>query len=175
MTHFEASSGRIDLLMRNEGRHIDEVPGPGVRLILQPVTPTHPDMATDHIDDGLLLAVMVGSGRRMRGDVCYPRPYPLRANGGPRYRRDSVHPGRLWRIRVEMVRVDYTHGVDPRCRSLFRVSSRVRAHWSCSFEGPRGRAGADAARRVEPFRKNQQARSISSGDEVRSWRPSDAT
>src|SRR5207244_8097484 len=57
--------GRIDLLMRNEGRHIDEVPGAGVRLIFQAVTPPHPDMATDHIDDGLLLAVMVGSGRRI--------------------------------------------------------------------------------------------------------------
>src|SRR5207244_13455300 len=115
--------GRIDLLMRNEGRHIDEVPGPGLRLIFQAVTPTHPDMATDHIDDGLLLAVMVGSGRRKRGDVCYPRPYPLRANGVPRYRRDSVHPGRLWRIRVEMVRGDYTHGRDVGSPALCRISS----------------------------------------------------
>src|SRR6266850_1546205 len=129
--------GRIDLLVRNEGRYIDEVPGPGVRLVFQAVTPTHPDTATDHIDDGLLLAVMVGSGRRMRSYVCYPRPYPLRADGVPRYGRHSVHPGRLWRIRVEMLRVDDTHGVDPRCRPLFRMSSRVRAHRSSSFEGPR--------------------------------------
>src|SRR5439155_24270325 len=129
--------GRIDLLVRNEGRHIDEVPGPGVRLKFQAVTPTHPDMATDHIDDGLLLAVMVGSGRRMRSDVCYPRPYPLRADGVPRYGRHSVHPGRLWRIGVAMLGVVDTHGVDPRCRHLFRMCSRVGAHRSSPFVGPR--------------------------------------
>src|SRR5438445_11678648 len=105
MTHFEASSGRIDLLMRNEGRHIDEVPGPGVRLIFQAVTPTHPDMTTDHIDDGLLLAVMVGSGRARRGDACYPGPYPLRADGVPRSAAHSVHPDGLGRFGVKLSRV----------------------------------------------------------------------
>src|SRR6266404_1216986 len=129
--------GRIDLLMRNEGGDIDEVPGPGVRLVFQAITPTHPDMTADHIDDGLLLAVMVGSRRRMRSDVCYPRPYPLRANRFPRYRHHPVHPRRLWSIRVEVLRLDYTHGVDPRCRSLCLMSSLVRAHRSTLSRSPR--------------------------------------
>ena len=139
--------GRVDLLVRNEWGDIDEVPGPGVRLVFQAITPTHPDMTADHIDDSLLLAVMVGSGRRMRSDVCYSRPYPLRAYRFPRYRRHPVHPGRLWSIRVEVLRLDYTDGVGPRYRSLCRMSRLVRAHRSALSRNPRpGPAGANRVR-----------------------------
>src|SRR5713226_7819961 len=75
--------GWIDLLVRNEGGDIDEVPGPGVRLVFQAITPTHPDMTADHIDDGLLLAVMVGSVAACGATSVIPAHIPFEPTVSP--------------------------------------------------------------------------------------------
>src|SRR5258707_4672397 len=59
----------------------------------------------------------------------------------------------------KVLRLDYTHGVGPRCRSLCRMSSLVHGHRSTLSRAPR-RARRHEPRPVERFRKNQQVQAI---------------
>ena len=53
---------RVDFLVRNVGRNVDEVPRSGFAAEFQVVSPPHPGFAPHDIEDGLVLAVMMRSG-----------------------------------------------------------------------------------------------------------------
>ena len=50
---------RVDLLVRDVGRHVDEVAGIGFGHELQPLAPAHARAPPDHVDDALQVPVVV--------------------------------------------------------------------------------------------------------------------
>ena len=73
--------GRVDLLVRNKGRHVDESPGSASRLI-EVVAPAHARTAADHVNDAFETAMMMRAGHGIRVDRDRARPSfpaPVRA------------------------------------------------------------------------------------------------
>ena len=66
--------GGVDLLVRHEGRHEDEVAGAGLGDEFEAITPPHPSPALDDVDDAFERAVMVGArlGIGVYGDGAGP-------------------------------------------------------------------------------------------------------
>src|SRR3984885_13035672 len=52
----------IDLLVRNIGRHVDEIAGPGLGDEFEPISPAHACDAGNDIDHALQVAVMMWPG-----------------------------------------------------------------------------------------------------------------
>src|SRR5438552_16794343 len=71
---------RIDLLVRHEGRHPDEIAGPRFRGELEPLAPTHARFAFHNVDHALDRAVVMRSGFGVRLDVHRPGPDLLGAH-----------------------------------------------------------------------------------------------
>src|SRR6185503_17358080 len=59
---------RVDLLVRNVWRHVDEVAGAGFRDELELIAPAHPRLSADDVDHAFHRAVMVRAGFRLRMD-----------------------------------------------------------------------------------------------------------
>src|SRR5580700_3027869 len=51
----------VDLLMRHEGRNVDEVARSGLAAEFQPLSPPHAGLAADNVENGFELAVVVRS------------------------------------------------------------------------------------------------------------------
>src|SRR6185503_2953208 len=101
----------VDLLVRNEGRHVNEIAGTGFGGELELITPTHPGAALDDVDDALELAVMMsaGPGVGMDGD----RSSPEFRGAGTRVSdcRGAIHAGRLRGVCIKLARANNTNAV----------------------------------------------------------------
>ena len=74
----------VDLLMRHERRHEDEIAGTRLGDEFQPLAPAHPRAASDDVDHAFELAVVMDAGLGVGGDAspCRPRSSaPRRARG----------------------------------------------------------------------------------------------
>src|SRR5712671_6296858 len=113
---------RVDLLMRDVGRDVDEIPRRGLRDEFQAVAPTHAGKAADYVDHTLQIPVVMRSrlGGGLDGDGAGPqfgRTGSLRGHG-----RAPVHPERLSGRIVQLVGANNSHAT----RS---PSAGVPAHW----------------------------------------------
>ncbi len=102
---------RIDFLVRNIGRHVDEIAGTCFRNIFQMFAPAHARTALYHIDHAFEVPVMMGSGLGigMNGYGAGPEflgPYAGEIDGGL-----AIHSGRLRRIGVEFATRDDAYAV----------------------------------------------------------------
>ena len=104
---------RVDLLVRHERRHVDEVAGPGFGGELEPIAPLHPRAAADHVDHAFHGAVMMRARLGLGMDDHRPGPELLRAGARMRDRRRAIHAGRLRGVGVELVARDDAHAVQP--------------------------------------------------------------
>jgi hypothetical protein len=102
---------RVHLLVRDVGRHVDEVARSGLGRELEPVAPAHPRAPADDVDHALERAVVVRAGPCARVDGDGPGPQLLRADPGPRHRRGAGHPRRLRGVRIERVPGDHPDAV----------------------------------------------------------------
>lgn len=97
---------RIDLLMRDEWRHVNEVTRRRLGHELELLAPSHSRAPLNDVDHALELAVMMRAGL----GVCMNRDSacPKLACACPRVsdRRRSVHARRLRRVRVELARMN---------------------------------------------------------------------
>src|SRR3984893_1295019 len=116
----------IDLLVRHEWRHVDEVPRSGFGGELQPIAPFHARLAADDIDDALDRPVMMRPCLRFRVDHDRAGPQFLCAGTRRSDRRRAIHPRGLRRIDVELVCMHDPHAVQApfRCRRCWHVTSR---------------------------------------------------
>ena len=102
---------RVDLLVWHVRRDEDEVAGAGLGDKFKPVTPAHAGPAARDIDDALDGAVVVGAGLRGGVDDDGAGPQLLCAGARRRDRGRATHPGRLGRVRVQLVAVHDTYAV----------------------------------------------------------------
>ena len=103
----------VDLLVRDERRHEDEVAGAGLGDELESVAPPHASPAVHDVDDALQLSVMVGARLRVRVDRHGSRPDPLRTNSGVGDRGRARHSRGLRCVEIELARADDPHPVVP--------------------------------------------------------------
>ena len=92
---------RVDLLMRHERRHVDEIARPRFRRVLERVAPPHARAAADDEDHALELAVMMRAGLRVRVNRDRAGPQLARARARVRDRRGARHARRLRRVQIE--------------------------------------------------------------------------
>src|SRR4029077_8967091 len=95
---------RVDLLMWHVRRHVDEISGAGLLAELQPVTPPHSRPPPNNIEDGLKLAVVMGTCLCVWLDHDSSRPQLARAGAGVSDRRRPGHARSLWRIEIQVSR-----------------------------------------------------------------------
>src|SRR5216684_3477598 len=110
---FQRLVGRVDLLVRHEGGHEDEVARPRLGQVLEPVAPAHPRPAFHHVDDALQLSVVVRARLRAGMDGHGAGPQLPRPRAGVIDRRGARHAGRLGRVRVQLVGMDDADPVLP--------------------------------------------------------------
>src|SRR5262249_48716683 len=97
--------------MWHVGRDVDEVTRARVGDELQLLVPAHARLAADDVDDALERAVGVRPGLGPGLDDSGPSPESLRACAGAVDGGRAVHAEGLWRVGVELVRVDDTYAV----------------------------------------------------------------
>jgi len=96
----------IDFLMRHEWRHEDEIAGAGFGHEFKIVTPAHPRLALDDIDDAFEIAVMMGAGLGVGVDRHGSGPDLFRAGASVIDRGCAIHARSLRRIWVEGIARD---------------------------------------------------------------------
>lgn len=94
---------RIDLLVWDVGRHVDEIAGTSLGGELEAVTPSHAGLALDHVDDALEVAVVMGAGFGIGVDGDSACPQRLRSDTGAVDSRRTIHPRRLSCVAVQVV------------------------------------------------------------------------
>src|SRR6516162_1058499 len=72
----------VDLLVRHEGRHVDEIAGPGLRGEFEPLAPAHACPALQHVNDALQRPVMMRTRLGVGMDVDCSRPELLSPHTG---------------------------------------------------------------------------------------------
>ncbi len=92
----------VDFLMWNKWGDVDEVPGTGLGNELQAVAPPKARPATDNVEDGLQLTVVVRSGGHVW--LHHHRAGPEFLRSGPRVRDGgcAAHTRGLWRVMVQL-------------------------------------------------------------------------
>jgi hypothetical protein len=88
---------------------MDEVTGPSLRDEFKPVTPAHPSPSSDNVDHTLDGAVMMSSRGSTGVNIYRPGPEKLRAMARSRNRGSSIHPQRLRRVGIQLVRMHNVH------------------------------------------------------------------
>src|SRR5215207_1719206 len=88
-------TARINLLMGNERRHIDEVARPSFGYEFEVLSPPHPRTATDYVDHALQFSVVMGTGFGVRVDLDGTRPQLVCASRGLRNGCRPRHARRL--------------------------------------------------------------------------------
>ena len=141
----------VDLLVRHERRHVDEVAGTGLGGEFEPVAPLHPRAARHDVDDALDRAVVMRAGLRPGMDDDGAGPQLLRAHPRVRDRRGAVHPRRLRGVGVELARAHDAHAVQAPLR----------------FEGHRGRPPAAQTRIGHPRGGTRKRRAGAAGAQPR--------
>ena len=93
---------RVDLLMRNVRRDVNEIAGAGLVGKFEMIAPAHAGPPFDDVEDGFELAVVVRPGFRV--GLHHYRSCPEFAGSGSRMRDGggTAHAGSLWRIRIEL-------------------------------------------------------------------------
>src|SRR3984885_8023913 len=102
----------VDLLVRDEGRHVDEIARGGFGHEFEPVTPAHAGASADHIDDAFDRPMVVRPGLGFGVDNDGSSPQLLRSRAGVGDGRRAIHAGRLSRVDVEFVRMDDADAVE---------------------------------------------------------------
>src|ERR1700678_4105440 len=102
---------RVDLLMRNVRRHVDEISRPRLGRELQMFAPAHARFPLDDVDDAFERAVMVRPGLGVGVDVHRARPELLRADASEIDRSLTLHTGGLCRIWIEVRPGNYPYAV----------------------------------------------------------------
>src|SRR5215212_8474940 len=104
ITHHDAGQrfvpARINLLMGNERRHIDEVARPGFGYELEALSPPHPRPTVYHVDHALQFSMVMGAGFGVRMDRDGTRPQLVCAGRGMRDGRRTCHARRLGGIKI---------------------------------------------------------------------------
>src|SRR5215207_9324693 len=104
ITHDDAGQrfvpARINLLMGNERRHIDEVARPTFGDEFEALSPPHPRAATDYVDHALQFSVVMGTGFSVRVDRDGTCPQLVCAGRGMRDGRSTGHARRLGGIKI---------------------------------------------------------------------------
>src|SRR5215472_6256121 len=97
---------RVDLLMRDIGRHVNGVSRPSLGDELQMIAPAHSSHAIDHVDDALEIAMVVRPRLRpgIDRDGSGPEPGGAGLPGG--HGRTPPHAERLGGRIVELVRAN---------------------------------------------------------------------
>jgi hypothetical protein len=100
-------SVRIDLLMRNERRNIDEIARTGLRYELKIFSPAHSRPPAYNVNNAFQVPMMMRARFRI-GSNCYGSG-PKLFGAGSRIRdcRGPIHTGCLGRVAVELVATDY--------------------------------------------------------------------
>ena len=100
LTGFIGSS--VDLLVRHVWRNIDEIAGPGLTAEFQVVSPSHAGPAANDVEDGLQVAVVVGTSLRVGLDYNRAGPQFGRSGSGMGDGGGPGHTGGLRRIRIQV-------------------------------------------------------------------------
>jgi hypothetical protein len=126
-------SGVFVVARRTIRRHVNEIPRPCFSSELQFLTPPHPGLALEDVDDGFEVTVVVGAGfgvgvnvnlsiffqlklvlKSGKSGSYSPSPQLLRPNPSKVDRCLPVHAWCLWRVAVQGVGGDYADaGVFP--------------------------------------------------------------
>src|SRR5262245_18700562 len=96
----------VDLLVRHERRHEDEIARTGLGGEFEPFAPAHAGTAAHHIDHAFELAVVMRAGLGIGMDRDRAGPEFLRAGAREVDRRLAVHARRLRGVGVERVAGD---------------------------------------------------------------------
>ena len=91
---------RIQFLMRNVGRHVNEISGARFIYKFQLVSPAKAGAPAHHIDHRLQFAVMMGTGLGIGMHHHGSGPQLLGAHAGVRYGFGARHAGSLRGVRV---------------------------------------------------------------------------
>src|SRR5262245_26871295 len=91
----------IDLLMRHEGRHIDEIARPGLGDKFKTLAPAHPCLAPHDVDYAFERAVMMGASLSVGMDRYGAGPQFLCTNPRKVNCSTAIHPWCLGCIGVE--------------------------------------------------------------------------
>jgi len=101
----------IDLLMRHEWGHVDEIARTRLRDVLEAITPAHAGASAHDVDHALDRPVMMGAGLRVRVDDYCPRPQLFCARSSVGNRGSTGHAYGLRRVAVEFIRVHDAHAM----------------------------------------------------------------
>ena len=93
----------VDFLMRDVGRHIDEVAGSGFSDVFEMIAPAHAGAAADDIDDAFERAVMMSAGLGVGEDIDGAGPDLLRSHARIVDGGGAIHAGRLSGVGVERI------------------------------------------------------------------------
>src|SRR5262249_42159729 len=115
----------VDLLVRYERRHIDEIARTGFGGELQPLAPTHARLAAHHVDDALQLAVVMCPGLGVGPNVHRACPNFLGADAGIVDRGLAIHARRLWGVGIERMARNDAHAIVFPFRRPFAVGFGV--------------------------------------------------
>src|SRR6202020_3589279 len=102
----------VDLLVRDEGRHVDEIARAGFGHEFETVAPAHAGAPADHIDDALYGPMVMRPSLRLRVNDDGPGPQLLRPRPGVGDGRRAIHARRLGRVDVEFARTDDADAVE---------------------------------------------------------------
>jgi len=97
---------RIDLLMRNVGRHVDEITGSGLGLEFQTLAPAQSRDSVENVNHGLQVAVVMRAGFRLGVDCERAGPELRRSRVPRRHRREAMQSRRLGDIGIELSGAD---------------------------------------------------------------------
>jgi hypothetical protein len=95
---------RIDLLMRDVGRNIDEVAGAGLPSEFEVISPAHAAAAAHNVEDGFELAMVMRAGLRIRFDHHRAGPELAGSGAGVCDSGGAGHSGSLGSVGVEIAR-----------------------------------------------------------------------
>src|SRR5262245_45873330 len=101
----------VDLLVRHERRHVDEVAGPGLGHELEVLAPAHARSSAHHVDDAFQFAVVMRPGLGVGLGAYGSGPDLLRADARVVDRRLAVHAGRLRRVGIERGSRDHADAI----------------------------------------------------------------
>ena len=97
--------------MREVGRDVDEVSGAGFVDELEAIAPTEAGAASDDVDDGFEVSVMVGAGFGVGVDDDRAGPEFLGSGGGVGDGFGAGHAGSLGSVLVEFSGANYAQGL----------------------------------------------------------------
>src|SRR5208283_1731566 len=132
---------RIDLLMRNEWRHVNEIARTRLRYEFEPLAPSHPSSPAHDVYYGLERAMMVRAGLGFGVDYDSSCPELFRAGARVGDRGGPVHAGRLWRVWVELGRPHDANAVETpfRLAGVLHLCIRDEGHttYNCRMNSTR--------------------------------------